>query len=197
MIRFSRAQAPSSVLDLHQRGPSDFRTALIHQHLRPPCERKVPMIRKHANWAVVALVVALACGAAVASAPAGAQTPPVAHPHDRMDAMRDRMPGAHVEGHIAFLKAELAITDAQAPLWDKVAAAMREDVAQMRAAMAQASADGEAPPTALAYLERRARFAALRAEGEARFLAAFRPLYEALSPAQRKTADELLIHGRP
>ena len=154
------------------------------------------MIRRHANWATAALVVALACGAAFAPPPAAAQMTPGAPPHDRMGAVPGRMPGSHVEGHIAFLKAELAITDAQAPLWDKVAAAMREDVAQMNAAMAQAGADRQPPQTAPAYLETRARLAALRAEGEARFLAAFRPLYEALSADQQKTADELLTHRR-
>ena len=156
------------------------------------------MIRKHANWAATALVVALACGAAaVAPLPAAAQMPYGARPHDRSIAMPGRMPGAHVEGHIAFLRTELGITDAQAPLWDKVAAAMREDVARMTSALAQDSADLQAPETALAYLERRAKLAALRADGEARFLAAFRPLYGALSVDQRKIADELLTDGRP
>jgi hypothetical protein len=31
----------------------------------------------------------------------------------------------HVEGRIAFLKAELKVTDAQLPLWNPVAGAMR------------------------------------------------------------------------
>jgi len=155
------------------------------------------MIRKHANWAAAVLVVALACGASVALPPAAAQMPPGGRPHDRTDAMPGRAMGLHVEGHIAFLKAELGISDAQAPLWDKVAAAMREDVARMTPAMAQAWDDRQKPETALAHLETRAKLAALRADGEARFLAAFRPLYESLSADQRKTADELLAHGRP
>ena len=155
------------------------------------------MIRRRVKQAATGFIVVFACAVAVAQPPAVAQTRPVARPYDRMDATLGRMAEPHVEGHIAFLKAELAITDAEAPLWDKVAAAMREDVAQMTAAMAQASPDGQPPQTALAYLETRARLAALRAEGEARFLAAFRPLYEALSAAQRKSADELLAHGRP
>lgn len=150
------------------------------------------MMPRHA----AALVVALACAAA-APLPSAAQMPPDAHRHEGMDAMRGGMGGPHVEGHIAFLKTELGITDAQAPLWDKVASAMRQDVAEMMAAMAQARAERQAPETALARLETRARLSALRAEGEARFLAAFRPLYEALSDAQRKTADELFAHGRP
>ena len=154
------------------------------------------MIRKHANWAATALVMALACGA-VAPLPAAAQMPYGARPHDRSIAMLGRMPSAHVEGHIAFLRTELGITDAQAPLWDKVATAMREDVARMTSALAQDSTNLQAPETALAHLERRAKLAALRADGEARFLAAFRPLYEALSADQRKIADELLTDGHP
>jgi hypothetical protein len=159
------------------------------------------MMPRHANWAATALVMGLACAGVVAP-PAAAQMPPGQlppgmPPHGPAEGMRGRMDGVHVEGHIAFLKAELRITEAQAPLWDKVAAAMHEDVAQMSAAMAQARANRQAPPTALTYLETRARFAALRAEGEARFLAAFRPLYAALSADQRRTADELLARGRP
>ncbi|HYM03559.1 MAG TPA: Spy/CpxP family protein refolding chaperone [Stellaceae bacterium] len=152
------------------------------------------MIRRHPGRAAAVLVVAFALAAAIATPPAAAQSPSAEHPHERMDGMRGIM-GPHVAGHIAFLKAELGITEAQAPLWDKVAAAMREDVAQMEAAMAQAP--DTAAPTAVAYLERRARIAMVRAQGEARFLAAFRPLYDALSPDQRKSADELLTHGHP
>ena len=154
------------------------------------------MIRRRTTQAAAAFVVALACSAVVVPPQAAAQMPAGARPHDAMEAMPDRMAARHIDGHIAFLKVELGITDAQAPLWDKVAAAMRDDVTQMTAAMAQASADRQAPETALAYLETRARFAALRAEGEARFLAAFRPLYGALSADQRSTADELLAHDR-
>lgn len=152
------------------------------------------MTVRHASQAA-ALVLALAA-TAVASAPAAAQMPPETRRHGEMDARPGDMPGLHVEGHIAFLKTELAITAAQEPLWDKVAATMREDVAEMRSAIAQARAGRQAPETALTHLETRARLAALRAAGEARFLAAFRPLYEALSPEQRKSADELLAHGR-
>ena len=37
----------------------------------------------------------------------------------------------HVEGRIAFLKTELKITDAQQPLWNAVADAMRADAASI------------------------------------------------------------------
>lgn len=153
------------------------------------------MIPKQAKWsAVTALAVALACSSGVAP-PADAQMPAGGPPHSRSNGMAGRMPGLHLEGLIAFLKAELAITDAQLPLWDKVVAAMREDVARMTPLMAQAWDGQGAPETAVAYLEQRANLAAVRADGEARFLAAFRPLYDALSPDQKKAADELLAHG--
>jgi hypothetical protein len=152
------------------------------------------MIWRHASRTAAALVVALVCSAPIAP-PTAAQMAPDARPHGRSDGMRGGIPRAHVEGHIAFLKAELGITDAQTPLWNKVAAVMREDVAEMKAAMAQA--EQRTPETALTYLETRARLTALRAAGEERFLAAFRPLYGALSAEQRKTADELMVHGRP
>lgn len=50
----------------------------------------------------------------------------------------DLVQGAHVEGHIAFLKAELGITSAQETLWSPVAAAMREDVRNLQEAETKA-----------------------------------------------------------
>jgi hypothetical protein len=100
--------------------------------------------------------------------------------------------GAHIEGHIAFLKAELNITPAQETLWSKVAEAMRADVADFDQLKPQTFAKMQRPPTALQHLEERAAYTALRAKGEQRFLEAFRPLYEQLSDAQKLIADELL-----
>ena len=47
------------------------------------------------------------------------------------------------------------------------------------------------PENAIQYLENRASFAALRAQGEERFLTAFQPLYNNLSSKQKKSADEI------
>jgi hypothetical protein len=44
--------------------------------------------------------------------------------HDAMDGA-GMPPSGHVEGHLAFLKAELAITDSQAPQWTAFAASVR------------------------------------------------------------------------
>ena len=39
----------------------------------------------------------------------------------------------HIEGRLAFLKTELKITDAQLPLWNAFAQAMRDDASTMQA----------------------------------------------------------------
>ena len=43
------------------------------------------------------------------------------------------MMAKHIEGRIAFLKTELKITDAQLPLWNAFAQAMRDDASTMQA----------------------------------------------------------------
>src|SRR5215469_11001572 len=43
------------------------------------------------------------------------------------------MMAEHIEGRLAFLKTELKITDAQLPLWNAFAQAMRDDAGTMRA----------------------------------------------------------------
>jgi len=104
----------------------------------------------------------------------------------------DLVQGSHVEGHIAFLRTELGITSAQESLWAPVAAAMREDVRNLQEAGNKARQE-RMPNNAIEYLENRVTFANLRAQGEARFLTAFRPLYGSLSTQQKLAADDLLI----
>ena len=80
----------------------------------------------------LALAAVLAGGAAVALGPmvADAQSQqPQQQPRER--AAFD--PGRHVEGRIAYLKAELKITDAQAPHFDAVANVMRDNAKAMHA----------------------------------------------------------------
>jgi len=105
----------------------------------------------------------------------------------------------HVEGHIAFLHAELGITAAQETLWTNVANAMREDVKEQQDAERQVARQIHGQENAIDYLQNRVLFANLRARGEARFLAALQPLYEVLSSSQKHAADDLLIatHSDP
>lgn len=106
------------------------------------------------------------------------------------------LPGRHIEGRLAFLRTELKITDAQAPLWDKVAASLRGRAAKRDAAIAafrQARSDGTRPDL-LTQMDDRIRAGEARIESDRAFLAAFRPLYAALSDDQKTTAEELFRH---
>jgi hypothetical protein len=102
------------------------------------------------------------------------------------------MMAEHVEGRLAFLKTELKITEVQLPLWDAVADAIRANAKGM-SAMSEGmmgSTQATALPDKLALREKTmtAHLEALR-----KFKAAVDPIYGALSPEQKKTADELLI----
>jgi hypothetical protein len=95
------------------------------------------------------------------------------------------------DGRIAFLKAELAVTEAQAPLWSVYAEALKRNFENMKSVRPtiQASIEGRSP------MERMdAHMAAM--ESRVNSLKELRPslkaFYEALSPAQRRTADAIL-----
>lgn len=114
----------------------------------------------------------------------------------------DFRPGRHIEGRIAFLKAELKITDAQAPAFDKFAEAIRLSTKEAQALYEARKppappAAGQAPaerprPNALERIERRAEGAQVMAASSQRMLDAFKPLYASLNEDQKKTADELV-----
>ena len=102
-----------------------------------------------------------------------------------------QMMAGHVEGRIAFLKTELKITDAQMPVWNAVADAIRaapKDGSGMPCMPMMQSSD--TLPERLAAREKAmtAHLEALR-----KLRSAVEPLYVALSDDQKKTADQLMI----
>lgn len=121
----------------------------------------------------------------------------------------------HIEGRIAFLKAELKITDAQNAQWEAVAKALRDQSAAMtklredfRAARGAARKEAagrkekDQALTAPEVLARReqmrelhAKAIAVRAEGQKQFAAAFTTLYDSMSAEQKKIADSLFARG--
>jgi protein CpxP len=109
----------------------------------------------------------------------------------------DIVEGPHVEGHIAFLHAELGIIDEQEPLWAPVAAAMRQDVQNLEEAQRKVDSRTHGRLDAIQYLRNRVFFAQLRAQGEERFLKTLEPLYNVMSSNQKRMADELLIPRSP
>jgi len=98
----------------------------------------------------------------------------------------------HVEGRLAFLKTELKITDAQLPLWNALADAMRANAKSM-GDMAGGMMGGSQTATLPDKLAMREKMLTAHLEALRKFKAAADPLYAALSDEQKKTADELLI----
>ena len=99
------------------------------------------------------------------------------------------------EGRLAFLKAELKITEAQAKAWDAFAAALRENVAKMTEAYK--APDREAmqkmsPPERLGWFE---KAVTARADAVKRAKAAIDPLYAGLSDDQKKLFDRFVPTG--
>ncbi len=102
----------------------------------------------------------------------------------------------HVEGRIAFLKAELKITDAQLPLWNAVADAMRANAKAMTDLSAGMTAAGQAAATLPDRLAARQKLLTARLDAASKLKAAVDPLYVALTDDQKKTADEITL-GMP
>jgi uncharacterized small protein (DUF1192 family) len=97
----------------------------------------------------------------------------------------------HIEGRIAYLKAEIAVTDAQLPQWNAFADALRANARtapDQHRAMMNGDAGGNLPDR-LAALETRltARLEAAKAIAEPT-----RALYGVLTEQQRQQADELM-----
>jgi hypothetical protein len=98
----------------------------------------------------------------------------------------------HVDGRLAYLKAELKITDAQESLWKPYAAAARDNANAMlghcTAMMGQRGASALSLPERLDQHEQimNAQLEALRATNKA-----LKPLYAAFGDSQKQTADQL------
>ena len=102
------------------------------------------------------------------------------------------LPLERVEGRLAFVKAELAITTAQEPQWEVAAAALRTAAAKLLAE-ARTLRQAPAPATVLDQLERLERIDTLHLETIRACRSAFTPLYAVLDGAQKRTADELML----
>jgi hypothetical protein len=146
----------------------------------------------------LALAAALAGTAGLSTLTAQAQTAPQAQDQAREHQGRHRAFSAarHIDGRIAYMKAELKVTPQQEPQFDRVAQAMRENATARDQAMQKLRGDRDQPKNAVERLELRQQLAAERAQDSQRFLDAFKPLYASLSDDQKKAADEMLTrHG--
>jgi len=113
-----------------------------------------------------------------------------------MASMGQMMAPEHIEGRLAFLETELGITEAQRPLWDTFADALRANARGMAAAMADMQGMMPAQSAALPQrIELQERMLAARLDGLRQVNAALQPLYAALDDAQKRTADALVMVG--
>ena len=163
------------------------------------------------TWTSLALILAFVASPALAEDTGAEQHQPpgsAAMPRFMMSDAEDGMPvmrmmmgqhdmpmmAKHIEGRLAFLKTEMKITDAQLPLWNAFAQAMRDDASTMQATPhpMMGMNKAETLPDKLAARETRlsARLEALR-----KLKAAVDPLYAALTADQKKTADEIIAGG--
>jgi hypothetical protein len=97
----------------------------------------------------------------------------------------------HVEGHIAFLRTELKITDAQGNAWNAFADALRANaktLGELRSSMMSQSGS----PGLVDRLTMQEKWLAARLEGTRAIKSALANLVGALSDEQKKAADELL-----
>lgn len=110
--------------------------------------------------------------------------------------MKQMMMGAgagHTEGRLAFIKAELKITDAQTSQWNAFADAVRANaaaMADMRRSMMSQHTSGSTLPERLAAEDKAlgAHYAAFKKTTEA-----LNNLYGVLSPEQKKIADGIIV----
>ncbi len=106
------------------------------------------------------------------------------------------MPFEHVEGRIAYLKAELGITGAQSAPWTAFADAMRADAAAMRAMHEEMAKGGmmkgAMPPALPDRLAAQRKMMSARIAMLDRMEAGAKPLYSVLSADQRKVMDQAM-----
>jgi LTXXQ motif family protein len=97
-----------------------------------------------------------------------------------------------IEGRIAFLRAELKITDAQADAWNAFADALRTNASKLAEVRATRLGDGQPASTLSARLDQQEQWLGARLDGTRAMKSAFAKLNEALSDDQKKTANDLL-----
>jgi hypothetical protein len=97
-----------------------------------------------------------------------------------------------IDAHLAYARAALHITDAQAPQWNAFAEAARTAAQGLRQALAPAVQAAGQPLSAPEQLERHAVLLSAQLEATRAMARAAKPLYDALSDEQKRTANELM-----
>ena len=136
------------------------------------------------------LAIASLAGAALIAgslAPATAQTPDSQKPPAAAAATSSKP--ETVEQRIATLKTALKITPDLEPKWTKVAQAMRDNASAMEKLVATKRAIPPEKTTAVDDLKTYQEFTEVRLDGLKHLNSAFKSLYDAMNPEQKKNAD--------
>lgn len=102
--------------------------------------------------------------------------------------------GEHIKGRLAYLKAELEITEAQMPQWNAFADAFRADGQKMaqHCAMMTEHGGGMMAATAPERMNMMEQHMTMRLDSLRAIKAATQALYAVLSDEQKKSADEVM-----
>ncbi len=120
-------------------------------------------------------------------APATAQTPDSQKPPAAAAATSSKP--ETVEQRIATLKTALKITPDLEPKWTNVAQAMRDNASKMEKLVATKRAIPPEKTTAVDDLKTYQEFTEVRLDGLKHLNSAFKSLYDAMTPEQKKNAD--------
>jgi hypothetical protein len=104
--------------------------------------------------------------------------------------MCDAMVG-HVDGRLAYLRAELKITDAQGPLWKAYAAAARDNANAMLAHCTTVMGQRGTSLSLPERLDQHEQIMTTQLEAVRAMNKTLKPLYAAFSESQKQTADQL------
>ncbi|MGY4314138.1 Spy/CpxP family protein refolding chaperone [Bradyrhizobium sp. JR3.5] len=99
--------------------------------------------------------------------------------------------GSHIEGRLAYLKAELKVTDAQEPLWNAYAAAARDNAKTMIARCTTMMGKRDSQVSLPDRLDQNEQLMGAQLDAMRAMDKALKPLYAALTDGQKKSADQL------
>ena len=135
------------------------------------------------------LTLSLAATATLGGTTANAIAFPASDRAGMMPMMRGMMAADHVEGRIAYQKAELAITDARLTQWNRVAVVLRLNAKAVQDGMAT-MARSDMPTTAPTQSDMMVMLMSQRLDGTKKLGVANNALDAFLMPDQWKTAND-------
>lgn len=100
---------------------------------------------------------------------------------------------SHIDGHLAFIKAELKITPVQEDAWKGFADVLRTSASSMAQMQGMPMASPGAAQTVSQAFDQKERLLATRLDTSKKLRAAWTKLDAALTPDQRKAAEGILI----